>query len=149
MESRSERPRPVWQWLALAFVFSLAAVMAISCSPRIIERVSIQRDTLYQERRDSVVVHDRDSIFIREKGDTIYQYIERWRYRDRVVHDTIVRTKVDSVAVEREKMVKVEKPLSWWQRVKLGLFWWLAGAVAGLLAWTFRKRIAAFLTLLK
>ena len=141
MGSKSERPRPVWQWLALAFVLSLAAVMAISCSPRIVERVSIQRDTLYRERRDSVVLHDRDSIFIREKGDTIYQYIERWRYRDRVRVDTIVRTKVDSVAVERVKEVQVEKPLSWWQRVKLRAFWVLILTTALLLGWTFRKSL--------
>lgn len=135
MASKSEDPRKWWGWYLLAFL------LAISCSPRIVERVSIQRDTLYRERLDSVVLHDRDSIFIREKGDTIYQYIERWRYRDRVRVDTIVRTKVDSVAVERVKEVQVEKPLSWWQRVKLRAFWVLILTTALLLGWTFRKSL--------
>ena len=37
--------------------------------------------------------------------------------------------------------VEVEKPLSWWKSFKIGAFWWLIGAVALLLVWTFRKWI--------
>lgn len=37
------------------------------------------------------------------------------------------------------KEVKVEKELTWWQKFRIGAFWWLLGAVAALLLWTFRK----------
>lgn len=33
----------------------------------------------------------------------------------------------------------VEKPLSWWQKLRIGAFLWLLGTVALLLLWTFRK----------
>lgn len=55
---------------------------------------------------------------------------------DRVVTDTLWR---ESVTVESEKIVEIEKPLSWWQKFRMGAFWWLSGAVLLLLAWTFRK----------
>lgn len=50
------------------------------------------------------------------------------------VTDTLYK---ESQTVEKE--VQVEKPLSWMQKLKLGAFWWLLGAVAALLLWTFRK----------
>lgn len=35
----------------------------------------------------------------------------------------------------------VEKPLSWWQKFRLGAFWWLVGAIVIALIWIFRKVI--------
>lgn len=124
-----------------AFPIFLLALLLASCSPRIVERVVAQHDTTYIVKRDSVTFYDRDSIFIREKGDTVYQYVERWRWRDRVRVDTIIRIKVDSLTVERIKEVPVQIPLSGWERLKIGAFWWLLGLVAVLLLWTFRKFI--------
>lgn len=115
--------------------------LASSCSPRIYERVVTRRDTTYIVKHDSVTFYDRDSIYIREKGDTVYKYVEKWRWRDRVRVDTFYRTRVDSVAVEHTKTVEVEKPLSGWRKWQIGAFWWLCGAVALLLLWTFRKFI--------
>lgn len=123
------------------FPVLLLALLLASCSPRIVERVITQRDTTYIVKRDSVTFYDRDSIFIREKGDTVYQYVERWRWRDRVRVDTITRIKVDSLTVERIKEVPVQIPLSGWERLKIGAFWWLLGLVVALLLWTFRKFI--------
>lgn len=59
-----------------------------------------------------------------------------------VVRDTVV---VQKAAEIRTETVEVEKPLSWWQRFRLGAFWWLLGlALAGwaiLLAPKLIKRI--------
>jgi len=116
-------------------------VLCAGCSPKIIERVVVQRDTTTVHHRDTT--YRRDSIYIREymKGDTVYvdRYRDRYVFRDRWRDSVTV--KVDSVAVERIKEVKVEKPLSWWKRVKIALFPWLLIATAGLLVWTFRKFI--------
>ena len=117
----------------------LAVMICAGCSPKIIERVVVQRDTTTVHHRDTT--YRRDSIYIREymKGDTVYidRYMDRYVFRDRWRDSVTVR--VDSVAVERIKEIKVEKPLSWWKRVKIGAFPWLLLAVAGLLLWTFRK----------
>ena len=106
-------------------------VLCAGCSQKIIDRVVIQRDTTTVHHRDTT--YRRDSIYIREymKGDTVYvdRYRDRYVFRDRWRDSVTV--KVDSVAVERIKEVKVEKPLSWSQKVRIGAFWWLlAGGVA-------------------
>ena len=134
------------RWVAPAFfvlivVCAIFLVLATSCSPRIVEKIYYQRDTLYQVKRDSVRYYDRDSIFIREKGDTIYQYVEKWRWRDRVRVDTIYRARVDSVFIDRIKEVEVIKPLSWWENAKIRAFWYLLGAVLLLLLYVFRKSL--------
>ena len=138
---RSEDKRPILWWVLLVLILSFGLLMMTSCSPRIVERIVSQRDTTYVVRRDSVHFYDRDSVFIREKGDTVYQYVEKWRYRDRWKVDTLVRVKVDSVAVERIVEVEVEKPLSTWRKWQIWAFWWLVAAIVLLLAWTQRKRI--------
>ena len=140
-ERDPRQPRPGEYLAALAFITSviLLCLGLGGCSPRIYERVITQRDTTYIVKRDSVRFYDRDSIFIREKGDTIYQYVEKWRWRDRVRVDTIYRARVDSVFVDRIKEVEVSKPLSWWENAKIRAFWYLLGAVLLLLLYVFRK----------
>lgn len=41
----------------------------------------------------------------------------------------------------RPVTLRVEKPLSWWQRLKIGAFPWLLGLCLALVLWTFRKTI--------
>ena len=128
-------------------VVLIGTIVLPSCSPRIIERVTVQHDTTRVVVLDSVRFYDRDSIFIKEKNDTVYKYVEKWRWRDRVHVDTFYKVQVDSVTVERVKEVKVEQPLTWWQKFRQGAFWWLAGAVLLLLIWTFRKQIVKLWTI--
>ena len=128
----------------VSVVFASVAVAALlvlfsSCSPRIIEHIVVQHDTTRVVKVDSLWQYQHDSVFVSEKGDTVYKYVEHIRYRDRYKVDTLVRVREvhDTTAVE----VKVEKPLSVVQRAKIGAFWWLVIAVIGLLVWTFRKLI--------
>lgn len=126
----------------LAVFVALAALLP-GCSPKIVERVSYVHDTTNVIRIDSVRYYQRDSIFVREKGDTIFQYVERIRYRDRFRIDTLVQMREvrDTAFVER----KVEKPLSWWQKARIGAFWWLCGALVLALLWIFRKPLLSLL----
>ena len=48
----------------------------------------------------------------------------------------------------REKIVHVEKPLTWWQNARLRAFWWLAGSLILCLCWIFRKQILAIVKIL-
>lgn len=124
-------------------VFVALAAMLPGCSPKIVERVSYVHDTTNVVRIDSVRYYQRDSIFVREKGDTVFQYVERIRYRDRFRIDTLVQMREvrDTAFVER----KVEKPLSWWQKARIGAFWWLCGALVLALCWIFRKPLLSLL----
>lgn len=96
---------------------------------------SIHSDSvrILQNRVDSVTV--RDSLVTFVKGDTIF--VDRWHWRDRILRETD-RQKVtcaDTVWRERLRNVTktrvrhIEKKLSWWQRFRLGAFWWLAGCL--------------------
>ena len=120
-----------------AVLVLLSALLCAGCSPKIVERIVVQRDTTVVHHRDSIFT--RDSIYIREwvKGDTVY--VDRFRdmyvYKDRWRDSIQVREVHDTTAVE----VKVEKPLSVGQRAKIGAFWWLLAGLVAALAWIFRK----------
>ena len=75
---------------------------------------AIQRDSIYL----------RDSIYVREKGDTVYKYVEKLRYKYVNSVDTLYRTivRVDTAYVDRtklevyEKPVYIEKEIKWYNK---------------------------------
>ena len=125
--------------LARGAVLVLLLAVCASCSPKIVERIVVQHDTTTVHHRDTTF--RRDSVYIREwmKGDTVYieKYKDRYVFRDRWRDSVSVREVHDTTAVE----VKVEKPLSWAQKAKIGAFPWLVLAVIGAALWTSRKYI--------
>ena len=84
------------------------------------------RDTVWRDRvrRDSILRYD--SVYIKEKGDTVWMEKYRYLYRDRLVHDTLYVFRTDSVQVP----VPVERKLTPWQRFKVELGGWAAGALS-------------------
>ena len=122
----------------------LVALILASCSPKIVERIVVQHDTLTVHHRDTT--YRRDSVYIREwmQGDTVFvkKFRDRYIFRDRWRDSVRVVERHDTTAVE----VKVEKELSAGQKAKIGAFWWLLGLVAALGAWTFRKPLLSLIT---
>jgi hypothetical protein len=117
------------------YLFVLALLlMTVSCTTtRYVPVVEHHTDTLRLSRniRDSIYVHD--STMVREKGDTVL--VERWhtRYREKLAHDTIYKSRVDSIPAPYPVEKKVEKELTWWQQTRLHLaniVLWLLGAAA-------------------
>lgn len=106
---------------------------------------SLGRKTIKQEeRRDSASVrtefvwqvkqiHDsiylRDSVFVERKGDTIY--LNKWRtqYRERLIHDTLIVTKADTLRIKEVANKEVVKSPSIFQMWKA----YIIGAVVMLL----------------
>lgn len=128
-----------------SIIVIVAVLLLAGCSPRIVEHIRYQRDTTYIDKVQIDSIYKRDSLYIKEKGDTVYIYKERIKEKYRFIHDTVRLVRVDSVAVERIKEVKVEKPLSWWQKSKMAAFPWLLGAVVLLALWTCRKWLVRLL----
>lgn len=105
--------------MRLIHLFSIIILLASAiCSCRSVKYVpveTVRSDTLYVNRlqRDSVYV--ADSVFVREKGDTVRivrtRYVDRWRVRT----DTLRMVSNDTIRVP----YPVEKELTRWQRVKL------------------------------
>lgn len=120
--------------------FALIAVLVTSCGAarKQVETIYL-RDTTYISKVQVDSVFKRDSIFVKEKNDTIYIYKEKVRDRYRLLRDTVYRHKVDSVYIDKVREVKVEKGLTAWQRFRLRGFWILAAIIGGYLVWRNRR----------
>lgn len=108
--------------IAMVLGIIVCAILSSCSTSRYVPVVEERTDTLrvIQQQRDSVWLHD--SIHIVERGDTVR--IDRWhtRYMERMKFDTVYKWHVEHVpqAYPVEKRVEVEKPLTWWQRLRLG-----------------------------
>lgn len=126
-----------------AITFALCLLCA--CSPKVVRNTHLEYRTLHDMQVDS---------FWRDRFRIIYMRGDTVRIVDSVVvnqlhiryqHDTLhVR---DSIPVPYpvDKIVKVEKPLSAWQRFRIGAFWWLLLIAAALALWAFRKPLLKLL----
>lgn len=76
-----------------------------------VARVTHDTITLYRQKTDSVVLHDSIYHEVVSRHDTVFdtKFIERTRWRDRVLRDSIYIAKHDTVpkpyAVERKKTI--------------------------------------------
>ena len=114
-------------------ILSLFAFLLFTsgCSPRILVREVVRDSLIVRTTLDSVYLYEKDSIFVKQKGDTVW--LERWsiRYKDKLIEkkDTTYINKVEV------KEVSVPAQLNWWQRWQIRSFWWLFGVVAIVIAW--------------
>lgn len=117
----------LWMLIILLAGFVLIGLGACR-SVRYIPVESVRHDSVVTilHQRDSIYQHD--SVYIKEKADTVL--IERWhtRWRDRVSHDTLYMSKTDTIRVP----VPVERKLSKAERTYITIGKWSVGAVAGL-----------------
>ena len=126
----------------------VCAVMILSSCGALRKQIETAyvRDTTYISKVQVDSVFKRDSIFVREKNDTIYVYKEKVRDRYRLLRDTVYQHSVDSVYVDKVREVKVEKQLNAWQKFRLHGFWVLAAMVGGYITWKYRKHLFCVLT---
>ena len=110
------------KWVLLLFLF------LCGCRTEYVPVESVRYDSIMIEKlmRDSVFV--RDSVYLQEKGDTIYKYKDRfvYVYKNRV--DTFFAEKIREIEVP----VPVERKLTWWERVKLKYAEWVIGALVAI-----------------
>ena len=104
--------RTCWyMFLGIMVALFLAAMLSGCRTIKYVPVETVRTDTLYQKvvQRDSIHVHD--SVTIREKGDTVM--IEHWRtqWRDRLLRDTVYRSRIDTIQVP----YPVEKKLTKWE----------------------------------
>ena len=117
----------LWMLIILLAGFVLIGLGACR-SVRYIPVESVRLDSVVTilHHRDSIYQHD--SVYIKEKADTVL--IERWhtRWRDRVSHDTLYMSKTDTIRVP----VPVERKLTKAERTYITIGKWSVGVVAGL-----------------
>lgn len=108
--------------LALVLI-TAAAVLMGGCTKAVYlpaESGAVRTDTLAVLRWRTDTVIDRDTVTLTQRGDTVYLTKTQWRWRVKETRDTVYQLRTDSVYVEKpypvEKIVEVEKPLTWWQK---------------------------------
>lgn len=99
----------------------------------------ITRDSIVvQHHTDSLRVIDRDSVFVREKGDTVFVSVTKWRVRDHIVNHT------DTVYKDREHTVvqtEVQEVVPGYYKSTSAGFWILLAILVVLIAWGIFKKV--------
>lgn len=112
-----------------------AMVLLTGCKTVYVPVETVRTDTLKVAHivTDSVYVEKHDSVVSYVKGDTVT--IEKWhwrdRWRDKVSHDTIYKSRVDTVTVVKPVGEATEK-LTKWQKTRIKIANWLLWAVGAL-----------------
>lgn len=106
-------------WMIIYIISAcIIAVAFCSCKTEVVTVEKVRVDTTYitKHQRDSIHIHD--SIFVNQwqKGDTVYQVRDRWHteWRDRLLHDTIYKSIVDSIPIPYPVEKIVEKRVTPW-----------------------------------
>ena len=97
-----------------------AALLFLCCSCGTIKYVPIETvKTEYRNTiaRDSIFL--RDSIFVKEKGDTVFLERYRYMYRDRILRDSLIVRDTIRVPYPIEVAKEIKKPLSGWQNFQI------------------------------
>lgn len=90
-------------------------------------RQSVQEVT----RIDSVLIFERDSIFVKIGKDTVWLEKYVYRFRDRVIRDTFYFT--DTVILKQHEFVtEIEKP-PLWGRITNATLWLVVGIILGII----------------
>ena len=121
----------------------MSCLLLVGCTTtKYVPVPSVSVDSVYVDRwlRDSVYLHD--SVFVNRwtQGDTVYvdKVVTKYKYKDRLRHDTVAVVRVDSVRVP----YPVEKDLGWWEKTRLYSFPVLVAMVAVLafvVVWLVKK----------
>ena len=108
------------KWLMLALV-----LITVGCTRMVYIPVeSVKTEYINKMSIDSIYLYD--SVYLKEKGDTIFMEKYKYSYRDRLRVDTVIQK--DSIRVSYP--VIVEKKLTWWQKIKLEFAdWYLLATV--------------------
>ena len=99
---------------------AMAAAMLLiwsmcSCSTQYVPVESVRYDSVFFEkiRKDSIFV--QDSVFIRQKGDTVFKDKFKVVYKYVLLRDTMLTVRRDSIPIP----VPVEKKRTWWEQTKI------------------------------
>lgn len=111
----------------LIFVILLVSAMCFT-GCRTTQYVPVENIKTEYKTRDSIridSVYRRDSIYVIDRGDTVYTYKDRYLYKYLYLNriDTVIRT--DSIQIP----YPVEKALTRWQKAKIELGGWAFGVL--------------------
>lgn len=108
------------RWL---FPFIVLTLFVNSCTTRYIPVASVRVDSVYIARVERDSIYERDSVFVAVKADTVFISRVQYRYRDKLIRDTVSVIHSDTIT----KVVEVERELSRTERLRMnvggGVLW--------------------------
>lgn len=114
--------------------------MLASCRTEYIPVESVRYDSIYFAKLQKDSIYIQDSIYIKEKGDTVF--VDKFKYIYKYVNlqDTCYIEKKDSILIP----YPVERKLTWWERKTQNLGDWVAELIIivilyRLVGWMIRK----------
>lgn len=99
---------------------SFMCMLFVICSCRTVKYVPVETikiDTTYINKLQRDSIYMLDSVYVKEKGDTVLIEKYKYLYRDKLVRDTLYMAKTDSIQVP----YPVEKELTWWLKIKIAI----------------------------
>ena len=110
--NRTDKFLRIW---IIAAAWIMIIWLCSSCSTQYVPVESVRYDSVFFEkiRKDSIFV--QDSVFIRQKGDTVFKDKFHVVYKYVLQRDTMLTVRRDSIPVP----VPVEKKRTWWEQTKI------------------------------
>ncbi|AVM53325.1 hypothetical protein JN06_01359 [Bacteroides zoogleoformans] len=121
----------------IAVILMMLMLLLHGCSS--VRYVPVETTKIEYRTRDSIrydSIYKHDSIYVLDKGDTVYKYIKLMEYRYLFINKTDTVLQTDSVQVP----YPVEKKLTKWESVKLDMGGWMFGALIVLLLYILYRR---------
>ena len=107
----------ILDWIGrIAMVAAMLLIWSMcSCSTQYVPVESVRYDSVFFEkiRKDSIFV--QDSVYIRQKGDTVFKDKFKVVYKYVLLRDTMLTVRRDSIPIP----VPVEKKRTWWEQTKI------------------------------
>ena len=105
------------------FILIVLTIFVNSCVTKYVPVESVRVDSVYIARVERDSIYERDSVFVAVKADTVFVSWVQYRYRDRIVRDTLSVVQRDTIT----RVVEVEKKLSRNEQLKMdiggGVLW--------------------------
>lgn len=97
--------------------FMCLVIVCSCCTVKYVPVETIKVDTTYINKlqRDSIYQHD--SIYVKDNGDTVTIFRNRYLYHDRYLKDTVYQSFCDTVT----QYYSVEKELTSWQKAQIAI----------------------------
>ena len=111
-------------------VILVMILMSFVCSCRSVKYIPvISHDSVYVNKVKYDSIYQRDSIYLTVKGDTVYKYQYAYRYRDKLIRDTISVSKIDSIPYPVKGDAVYINKLNWYQNLSVWGFSIILGAI--------------------
>lgn len=97
--------------------FTLLAAFASCKTIKYVPVETVKTEYIERLKSDSVLVYD--SVFIKEKGDTVFIEKYKYAYKTKTQIDSIFKSDTIQVPYEVEIIKEVKKPLNWFQQLQI------------------------------